>query len=137
MAVSDELIKLAARLVFRQVAAPYRAALKRRIVGAVVCGVLGFVASVAGFVCAVAAFWYWLAPKLGPAVAALVCAAALLLVAIVLGLIAARCARRPPSAALQDVLNSKEIVALLEKHLPELMIAAAIGGLIFGARRRK
>ncbi len=45
--------------------------------------------------------------------------------------------RHSPSAALADVLKGKDIAAAVEKHLPEFLIAAAVGGLLFGLRRRK
>lgn len=137
MAAAEEIIKLAARVVFQQLGGPYRAAFERRIGAVVVCGVLAFIAGMAGVVCGVAAFWLWLTPIIGPAEAALVSAIVLLLIALVLGLVGAGFARRSPSDALTDVLKSKELSNAVEKHLPELVIAAAVGGLIFGLRRRK
>jgi len=140
MAASEELIKLAARIVFQQMATPYRAALERRIVGTAICGILAFIAVLAAVACGVGAFWLWLAPKLGAAQAALVTMGILLLIALILGLLAVSFARRSPTKALQDVLSGKELQqlgSLLERHVPELAIAAAIGGLLFGMRRRK
>lgn len=61
----------------------------------------------------------------------------MLIAALVLALVAMRYARRSPASALTDVLNSKDIGNIVEKHLPELVIAAAIGGLILGLRRKK
>jgi len=143
MAASDELIKLAARLVFQQVATPYRAALERRIIGAAVCGSLALIAVIVATACGVGAFWIWLAPKLGAAQAALVAMGILLILALVLALIAATFARRAPTKAFHDVFNTKQLGELaklgnlVEGRLPELLIAAAIGGLILGMRRRK
>jgi uncharacterized membrane protein YedE/YeeE len=137
MAVSEELIKLAARVVFQQMATPYRAALERRFVGAAICGVLALIVLIAAVACGVGAFWLWLAPYLGEATAALVTMAALIVTALILGLGAVALARRSPSPALRDIFDSKELSSLVENHLPELMIAAAIGGLIFGMKRRK
>jgi len=137
MAATEELIKIAARIVFQQMGTPYRAALERRIVGAAICGILAVIIIVAAVVCGVGAFWLWLAPRLGGASAALVTMAALIVIALILGLCAVAFARRSPRAALQDVLSSKELGSLVEKHLPELMIAAAVGGLLFGIKRRK
>jgi uncharacterized membrane protein len=140
MAVSEELIKLAAGLVFQQMGKPYRAALERRIVGAAVSGALALIALLAAIGCAVGAFWLWLAPKLGPSQAALVSMAILLVIAAVLGLLAVSLARRSPSKALHDVMSSKDLahlVNLVEGHVPQLMLAAAIGGLFFGLKRRK
>lgn len=140
MAATEELIKLAARIVFQQVATPYRAALERRIIGAAICGILAFIAVLAAVACGVGAFWLWLAPKLGAPQAALVTMGILLLFALILGLLGVTFARRSPSKALQDVLSGKDfrqIGKLLEGHIPELAIAAALGGLIFGMRRRK
>jgi hypothetical protein len=134
---AEELLNLAARVVFQQLAAPYRAAFQRRFIGVAICGVLAFIAGMAGIICGVLALWLWLRPLVGPAPAALVCAALLLLMALILGLVAASFARRAPPVALGDVLKSKELGAALDKHLPELMIAAAVGGLILGVRRRK
>jgi hypothetical protein len=134
---AEELLNLAARVVFQQLAAPYRAAFERRFIGVAVCGVLAFIAGMAGIVCGVLALWLWLTPLVGPAPAALICAAALLLIALILGLVAASFARRAPPAVLGDVLKGAELGAALGKHLPELMLAAAIGGLILGVRRRK
>jgi hypothetical protein len=138
MAVSEELIKLAARAVFQQVATPYRANLERRIVGAAVFGALALIVTVAAIACGVSAFCLWLVPKLGPALAALVTMGALLIVALLLAVVAMAVARRraqPP--ALQDLFDPNELSGLVEKHLPELLIAAAVGGLVFGMRRRK
>lgn len=137
MAVSEELVKVAARIVFQQMATPYRAALERRIVGAAICGVLALIVIVAAVACGVGAFWLWLTPHLGPGEAALVTMAMLIVVALILGLAAAAFARRSPQGALHDVLDTKELAKLVEGHLPELMIAAAIGGLLFGMKRRK
>ena len=140
MAATEELIKLAARIVFQQVATPYRAALERRIIGAAICGILAFIAVLAAVACGVGAFWLWLAPKLGAPQAALVTMGILLLFALILGLLGVTFARRSPSKALQDVLSGKDfrqIGSLLEGHIPELAIAAALAGLVFSMRRRK
>ena len=138
MAVSEELIKLAARAVLQQVTTPYRANLERRIVGAAVFGVLALIVTVAAIVCGVSAFCLWLVPKLGPALAALVTMGALLVIALLLALGAmAMARRRAQTPALQDLFDPKELSGLVEKHLPELLIAAAVGGLVFGMRRRK
>lgn len=72
---TEELVKLAARLVFQQFATPYRVAFERRVGAIVVCGVLAFIAGMAGVICAFAAFWLWLAPHVGPDIAGLICAA--------------------------------------------------------------
>jgi hypothetical protein len=137
MAVSEELIKLAARAVFQQVATPYRANLERRIVGAAVFGALALIVTIAAIACGVSAFWLWLVPKLGPALAALVTMGALLIVALLLAVVAMAIARRRAQpAALQDLFDPNELSGLVEKHLPELLIAAAVGGLVFGKRRR-
>jgi hypothetical protein len=137
MAATEELIKIAARVIFQQVATPYRAALERRIIGAVICGAVALVVAIAAIACGIAAFWLWLTPKLGATTAALVTMVALVVIALILGLAAVGFARRSPSVALRDAFDSKEIGNLIEGHLPELMIAAAIGGLIFGMKRRK
>ena len=138
MAVSEELIKLAARAVLQQVTTPYRANLERRIVGAAVFGVLALIVTIAAIACGVSAFCLWLVPKLGPALAALVTMGALLIIALLLGLGATAMARgRAQTPALQDLFDAKELSSLVEKHLPELLIAAAVGGLVFGMRRRK
>jgi hypothetical protein len=137
MAVTEEIIKIAARVLLEQVGTPYRAALERRIVGAAICGLLALIVIVAAVACGVAAFWLWLTPMLGATTAALVSMAALVVLALILGLVAVAFIRRSPSSALRDVFDSKEIGNLLQGHLPELMIAAAIGGLLFGMKRRK
>lgn len=137
MAAAEEIIKLAVRVLVQQVGAPYRAAFDRRFGAIVVCGVLAFIAGLAGIGCAIAALWLWLAPILGPAEAALISAAVLLIIALIFGLVGVRYLRQSPSDALTDILKSKEISSVVEKHLPELMIAAAIGGLLFGLGRRK
>ena len=138
MAVSEELIKLAARAVFQQVATPYRANLERRIVGAAVFGVLALIVIIAAVACGVSAFCLWLVPQLGPALAALVTMGALLIIALILGIAAVAVARRrPQTPALQDLFDAKELSALVENHLPELLIAAAVGGLVFGMRRKR
>jgi uncharacterized membrane protein YedE/YeeE len=137
MAVSEELIKVAARIVFQQLAMPYRAALERRFVGAAICGVLALIIIIAAVACGIGAFWLWLTPQLGAGTAALVTMAVLVVIALILALAAIALARRSPGSALHDVFDSKELSSLVEKHLPELVIAAAIGGLIFGMKRRK
>jgi uncharacterized membrane protein YedE/YeeE len=137
MAVPEELIKLAARVVFQQVATPYRANLERRIVGAAIFGVLALIVIVAAVACGVSAFCLWLVPKLGAALAALVTMGALLILAVILSVGAMAMARRSPKPALQDMFDPKELSSLVENHLPELLIAAAVGGLVFGMRRRK
>jgi hypothetical protein len=137
MAATEELIKIAARIVLQHVAKPYRAALERRIIGAAICGLIALIVIIAAVACGVAAFWLWLTPTLGATTAALVSMAALVVLALILGLTAVALARRSPSSALREVFDSKEISNLIEGHLPELMIAAALGGLIFGMKRRK
>ena len=138
MAVSEELIKLAARVVFQQVATPYRANLERRIVGAAIFGGLALIVILAGVACGVTAFCLWLVPKLGAALAALVTMAALVVIALIFGLCAmAMMRRRSQTPALNDLFDPRELSGLVEKHLPELLIAAAVGGLVFGMRRRK
>jgi hypothetical protein len=145
MAIPEELIKLAARVVFEQMATPYRAAFERRIVGAAICGLLALILVIAAVACGVGAFWFWLAPRLGPGTAALVSMAVLIVIALVLALSAVALARRTPRSALHDVFDSnelgglvsKELGSLVENHLTELMIAAAIGGLLLGMKRRR
>jgi uncharacterized membrane protein YedE/YeeE len=137
MAASEELIKIAARTLLQQIAAPYRAAFRRRLIGTAICGVLALIIGIAAVACGVSAFCLWLVPKLGAATAVLVAMAALVVIALVLGLVAVALARRSPKSALQDAFDSKELSSLVEKHLPELLIAAAIGGLIFGMKRKK
>jgi ABC-type spermidine/putrescine transport system permease subunit II len=137
MAATEELIKIAARVVLQQMTTPYRAAFERRIVGAAICGIVALIAIIAAVVCGVAAFWHWLTPTLGATTAALVTMAALVVIGLILGLTAVALLRRSPSSALRDVFDAKEIGKLIEGHLPELMLAAAIGGLLFGMKRRK
>lgn len=137
MGAAEEIIKLAARLLFQQIASPYRAAFERRIGSVIVCGILAFMAGLAGIGCGIAALWLWLAPLLSPAAAAAICMGVLLAVALSLGLLAARFARRSPATALTDLLDSKEVSGALDRHQPELMIAAAVGGLLLGLRRKK
>ena len=134
---AEDLLNIAARLVFQQLAGPSRAAFERRFVAVAVCGIGAFIAGMAGVSCGVVAFWLWLRPMVGPAGAALICTAVLLVIALILGLAATRFARRSPTAALGEVLKSKELGAALDKHLPELKLAAVVGGLILGLRRRK
>lgn len=137
MAVPEELIKVAARVVFDQMAMPYRASFERRFVGVAICGALALIIGIAAVACGVSAFCLWLAPQLGAATAALVAMAALVVVALILGLGAVALARRSSRPALRNIVDSKELSGLVENHLPELMIAAAVGGLIFGLKRRK
>jgi hypothetical protein len=137
MAVPEELVKIAARIVFQQIATPYRAALERRFVGAAVCCLVALIVIIAAVACGVGAFWLWLTPQLGAGMAALVSMAVLIVIALILGLVAVALVRRSPRSALHEVFESKELGSLVEKHLPELMIAAAIGGLLFGMKRRK
>ncbi|HEX3973440.1 MAG TPA: hypothetical protein VHX19_19060 [Stellaceae bacterium] len=137
MAATEELIKIAARIVLQQVATPYRAALERRIVGAAICGLVALIVIITAVACGVAAFWLWLTPMLGATQAALVSMAALVVVALILGLTAVALVRRSPTSAFRDIFDGKEIGNLVEGHLPQLIIAAALGGLIFGMKRRK
>jgi uncharacterized membrane protein YedE/YeeE len=137
MAASEELFKVAARVLLQQVTTPYRVAFERRIIGAAICGAVALIAVIAAVVCGISAFRLWLTPMLGPAVAALVTMALMVVIALILALAAVALVRRAPSAALHDALSSKEIGNLVEGHVPQLMIAAVIGGLIFGMKRRK
>jgi hypothetical protein len=137
MAASEELLKIAARFALQQVGTPYRAALERRIVGVAICGVLGLIAIIGAVVCGVAAFRLWLTPMLGETTAALVTMAILVIIALGLGFTAVTLGRRAPAAALRDTLDSKELGNLVEGHLPQLLIAAVVGGLLFGMKKRK
>jgi hypothetical protein len=137
MAASEELIKIAARIVFQQMATPYRVALERRIVGVAICGLLALIVIVAAVACGVGAFWLWLAPHLGASTAALITMAVLIVIALILGLVAMAFARRSPRSALHDVFDTQELSSLVANHLPQLLIAAAVGGLLFGMKRRK
>jgi hypothetical protein len=137
MAASEELLTIAARILLRQFTMPYRAAFERRIIGAAICGAVALVAIIAAVVCGISAFRLWLTPMLGEATAALVTMAVMVVIALILGLIAVALARRAPSAALHDTFGSKEIGNIIEGHVPQLVIAAVLGGLIFGMKRRK
>lgn len=138
MAATEELIKLAAGVLVQQFASPYRAAFERRIGGVVVCGVLAGLAGLAGLGCGIAALWLWLAPQMGEAEAALLCMLTLLVAAFLLLLGAIYFGRhRPPNPVLKDVLDNKELMRMVEKHTPDLVIAAAIAGLVFGMRGRR
>ncbi|HEY3916590.1 MAG TPA: hypothetical protein VGL83_02295 [Stellaceae bacterium] len=137
MPVAEDLIGLAARVVLHQVVAPSRTGIKRRIIGATVCGVLAAMAGLGALGWASAALWLWLATVIGPARAALVVAVVLLAGTFIFGFAARRIARAPRAPALASVLNSKELAGMFEHHVPQLVIAAAIGGLLLGMRRRK
>ncbi|HWE71783.1 MAG TPA: hypothetical protein VG328_01375 [Stellaceae bacterium] len=137
MAGTEELFKIAARLLLQQIATPYRVAFERRIIGAALCGAVALIAIIAAVVCGVAALRLWMTPLLGETMAALVTMGIMVVIALVLGLAAATLARRAPSGALHDALGSKDIAGLIEGHVPQLMIAAAIGGLLFAMKRRK
>jgi hypothetical protein len=137
MAASEELFKVAARVLLQQVTTPYRVAFERRVIGAGICGAVALIAIIAAVVCGVSAFRLWLTPMLGAAQAALVTMAVMIVIALVLALAAVAFTRRAPSAALQDVLGSKEIGSLVEGHVPQLVIAAIIGGLFFGMKRKR
>ncbi len=54
MAASEELIKIAARILLQQMATPYRAAFERRIIGTAICGVLALIVIIAAVACGVA-----------------------------------------------------------------------------------
>jgi hypothetical protein len=137
MAASEELFKLAARVLLQQVGTPYRVAFERRVIGAAICGVVALVAIIAAVVCAIDAFQLWLTPSLGATTAALITMAILVVLALILGLAAAALARRAPSAALHDVFDAKQIGSLIEGRVPQLVIAAVIGGLVLGMKKRK
>jgi hypothetical protein len=136
MAASEELFKIAARVLLQQVATPYRVAFERRVIGAAICGVVALIAVVAAVVCGIDAFELWLTPMLGATTAVLVTMAILVVIALVLGLGAATMARRAPAAALHDVFDGKQIGSLVEGRLPQLLIAAVVGGLLFGMKRK-
>jgi hypothetical protein len=136
MAASEELFKIAARVLLQQVATPYRVAFERRVIGAAICGVVALIAVVAAVVCGIDAFELWLTPMLGATTAVLVTMAILIVIALVLGLGAATMARRAPAAALRDVFDGKQIGSLVEGRLPQLLIAAVVGGLLFGMKRK-
>jgi hypothetical protein len=139
MAATEELIKLAAGVLVQQFSSPYRAAFERRIGGVVVCGALAGLAGLAGLGCGIAALWLWLSPLMGEAEAALLCMLTLLVAAFLLLLGAIYFSRHRPVAnpVLKDVLNNKELIGMLEKHIPDLVIAAAIAGIVFGMRGRR
>ena len=130
MAATEELIKIAAGVLIQQLSSPYRSMFERRIAGVAVCAALGGLAAIAAVGCGVAALWLWLSPQVGGAEAGLLCALTLLVVAFLLALGAVSFSRRTPSSALKDVINSKELAGLVGKHVPELVIAAAVGGLL-------
>lgn len=140
MPLAEDFLGLAARVAFHQMMAPSRAAIKRRIIGVVVCGVLGAIAGLGALGWASVAFWLWLSTHIGPAQAALVVMGALLLVMLISALVIRRLTRAPRAGALPNLANlvsGKDLTRALESHLPQLVIAAAIGGLLFGLRRRK
>lgn len=137
MPFAEDLLGLAARVALHQLVAPSRVAVKRRIIGVIVCGVLAVIATLGALGWASAALWLWLAIHIGPAQAALVVMGALLLTLLVLALIIRRLTRPPKAPALANLVSSKDLTKMLESHLPQLVIAAAIGGLLFGMRRRK
>lgn len=137
MAASEELLKIAARVVMQQMATPYRVAFERRIIGIAICGAVALIVIIAAVMCGVAALRLWLTPMLGATTAALVTMAILVVIALILGLTAVALARRAPKAAFREAFDVKEISNLIEGHMPQLVIAAAIGGLLFGMKRRK
>ena len=103
-----------------------------------VCGALAGLAGLAGLGCGIAALWLWLAPLMGESEAALLCMLTLLVAAFLLLLGAIYFSRhRPTNPVLKDVLGNKELLGMVEKHIPDLMIAAAIAGLVFGMRGRR
>jgi hypothetical protein len=132
MAAVEEIIKLAAGVLVQQLSSPYRAAVERRIGGVVVCAALGGLAGLAGLGCGLASLWLWLSPRVGDAQAGLLCAVTLLVAAFLFGLGAMSFGRRAPRSPLAEVVNSKELLGMVEKHIPELVIAAAVGGLLLG-----
>jgi FtsH-binding integral membrane protein len=141
MPATEEVVRLAAGLALRQLASRYRAAVKRRVIGTAVCAFLAFIVLLSALACAVGACWLWLAPQLGQVQAALVCMGVLLVVAIILALAARHFAgarvRRSPPAAVDDLVANAELSGFLEKHMVELLIAAAVTGLVLGLRKRK
>lgn len=140
MPLAEDFLGLAARVALHQAMAPSRAAIKRRIIGVVVCGVLAAIAGLGALAWASAAFWLWLSVRISPVEAALAVMGALLLALLILALIIRRLARPRRAAALPNLANlvsGKALTDALESHLPQLVIAAAIGGLLLGLRRRK
>lgn len=106
-----------------------------RYLGAGAAAVLGAVSIVAMGGCLIAALWRAVPVEWGPAAAPLLAAAAL---AIACGIIAlgvmALLRRSPPPTAprntLVEILQHPDLHGLIRDHLGELLIAAAVAGLV-------
>lgn len=134
---AEETAKLAARVILRLLAKRYRVAFERRIGGAAICGILAMSAGLAAAAFGLGALWIWIGGILGPAISAAICMGFLMFVMLVFALLARHFARSAAPPLLEDLLTSKEVAGVIDRHLPELMIAAALSGLILGMRRRR
>lgn len=105
--------------------------------GAAACAVLGGVAFLAMAGCLIAALWIAVPPEWGAAAAPLLSAAVLALVCGVIALIVQALLRRSSSPLRQDTLmelvQHSDLLGLLRNHVGELLIAAAVAGLVSGS----
>lgn len=134
----EEILKLGTYFLL-QFGSPYGASFQRGVVRTFVCGFLALIAGLAALGFGVAALWLWIAQNLGAIPAVLICGGILLVLCSILGVTSLGFARRARTApeAIAELLTSKEASALLQKHLPELMLAALVGGIVLGLRKER
>jgi hypothetical protein len=105
--------------------------------GAAACIIVGSSAFVATIGCLIAALWVATPPEWGPAAPALLSAAALALLCGAIALVIQALLRRssPPPArdTLMELVKHPDLLSLLRNHVGELLLAAAVAGLISGS----
>jgi hypothetical protein len=142
MGIAEELLRIGTQVAIRQITAPQQWG--RRIAGAIACLLLAALIAMAALAAAVAALGLWLAPKLGAALACLVCTGVLLLLSVILLLVAKaitsrRRASGPNLGALAAVAeqSGRELRAAFDRNIPSMLIAALVGGVIAGLRTKR
>lgn len=115
----------------------------RQLAILVVCATLGLVFAVAAVLWLDVALWFYCLPRLGPSIASLIAAGALLLVALaalcaVLSMRSPRAAGLPTGpnpAAAGDALGER--TALMRRHIGTILAIAALAGAIIGSTPRQ
>jgi len=130
----ESILRLAVPVVER-LALAGAAATPMNLVIAASCIALAALTAIAAGGCLTAALWLAVLPHLGPALAAVVCAAALAASGGILVAIAVGVERRPKPAsppALADLLRHVDGEVLLRDHKSDLLVAALVAGLVAG-----
>lgn len=105
----------------------------------IICLAIAVVAILAAAALLISSLWFGIPVEWGPATAPLVCAAILVLASAVLILIAIILRRHRPADSFEplgSLLQQVEGAKLLHDHLVDLLVAAAVLGLLTGSNAR-